>query len=210
MLRVFTRRPRTVRPQVRAPLRLEALEARTNPAAPALVGLSADWSGNTVALSGRIVDETPANAKIQVAGAALGEFQVNENGDFFVLLKANSADGVYLRAADTEDLVSTSVNVDHGEDIVPFGSAPSLRDITISQEEDGWHIRGRLDGGDPNGAIIRIIRGPGDSNGVSGGVDEDGSFDIIIQLPPDASGGISIIGIGGDGSESDPWNDYMG
>src|SRR3954454_2299822 len=81
-------RPRIVRPPTRAALRLESLEARANPAAPALSGVSADWTQpGVVVITGQVIDETPATAHVQVGGAATGDFTVDASGEFTLCLK---------------------------------------------------------------------------------------------------------------------------
>jgi hypothetical protein len=217
MLRLFDRWARSPRrgiPRARLALRLESLEARANPAAPVLSGVSADWGeNNVVVISGVIQDETPSSAHVEVAGAAVGDFTVNERGQFTVLLKGDGPGSIYFRAADNDGLYSAAMTLGREQRIItPVGDHPSLRDVEIIQDGSGdWHIRGHVDGSSPIGTIIKIINGPSDSSGQTGEVNSDGSFDIIINTPPDSQGGgISIIAVDPDGNESDTWDGILG
>jgi hypothetical protein len=207
-------RPRTVRPAARTALRLESLETRANPSAPVLTGVSVDWSNpGVVAISGHVVDETPATTQVQVGGAATGTFATDGKGQFAIVLKTLGTGGLYIRALDAEGLTSNPISYLPGTQMLAVTAVenPTFGDISISHEQDGWHIRGHVDGGSI-GTIIKIINGPGDCAGQTGNVGDDGSFDIVINLPSDGSGGgISIIAIDQDtGSQSDQWDGILG
>jgi hypothetical protein len=216
MFGVFSRpvrRPRNVRPQVRTTLRLESLEARANPAAPVMSNLSADWGNEQVVMiSGHVVDDTGAGGVVHVSGAAQGNILLGTGGQFAAALKVTGTGSVYLQAENVGHEMSPSQTIHFGEKIVPpAGQSAVIGDVTITQGSDGsWHIRGHVDNTSPIGTIVKIINGPGDTTGVSGSVDVDGSFDIIVKLNPDDQGAISIIAIDGDGNQSDPWDGTIG
>jgi hypothetical protein len=129
------------------------------------------------------------------------------------VLKTAGTGGLYVRALDAAGVTSTPLSYLPGTQVMVAAAAesPTLGDISISHEQDGWHIRGHVDGGSI-GSIIKIINGPSGSAGQTGNIGDDGSFDIIIQLPPDGTGGgISIIAIDQDtGSQSDQWDGMLG
>jgi hypothetical protein len=215
MFRLFTRpagRPRTVRPQVRTPLRLECLEARANPAAPVLTGMKANWGNeNYVVVSGVVQDECPALAMIHFGGSTQGKVQVGEDGEFVIALARTGAGRLYLRAEDEEGLISGTKSFGYGDSQVPpAGTQPVLGGVGISRGEDGlWHIRGHVDNTSPIGSIIKVIRGPGDSSGQTGVVDAEGNFDIVLDVGE--GGAISISANDQDsGTESDPWDGLVG
>jgi hypothetical protein len=148
-----------------------------------------------------------------VGGAATGAFGTDGKGQFAIVLKTAGAGGLYIRALDASGLTSTPISFQPGTQLMgaPVVDNPNFGDITISHEQDGWHIRGHVDGGSI-GTIIKIISGPSGSGGQVGNVGDDGSFDIVINLPPDGSGGgISIIAIDQDnGSQSEQWDGILG
>lgn len=210
--RLHRPRPRIVRPPARASLRLESLEARANPSAPAITGVSADWTQpGVVVITGQVIDETPQADHVEVGGAATGTYSVDGSGEFTLCLKTTGTGPLYFRAVDSEALASANSLLNVGDKIpTPLADHPTIKDVEIYQDENGWHVRGHVNGGGI-GTIIRIVKGPGDSNGQTGAIDDDGSFDIIINMPPESSGGgISIIAENPDGSQSDQWDGLIG
>jgi hypothetical protein len=222
------RRPRTVRRPVRPALRVEALEARANPAAlvltamtaPVLTHMAASWEGaNHVTISGTVLDQDPAQAVIHVTGATQTDVHADASGNFVVSLETNGTDPVYVQVQDAGNLLSGTTTIQQGVDLqatnlaAPTAEQPALRDVTITCEGGTWHIRGHVDGGSPLGTVIKIISSsiPGrEGNTVE--VNPDGSFDIGINLDPNSPGGsISIIAIDGDtGNESGQWDGIIG
>jgi len=216
MFSLFARladRHRTIRPQVRIPLRLECLEARANPAAPVVTNVTAAWGDeHIVVLRGNVQDETIGQAVMQVAGAVQLGAAVDQGGTFVVALRTTGTGPIYFRAEDNQ-LTSEPITIDYGKPAPdPVVNEPGLSDVTISRGDDGlWHIHGHVGNSSPIGTIIEILNGPGNTSGQTGAVDLDGSFDIVLDLPEGSGGVITIIGIDGEsGGQSDPWDGLIG
>lgn len=98
------RGPRTVL------LRLERLETRDLPAAPAISSFTAvpTNSGTQVLLSGHVNDEHPAGITVNFNGAAMGMTTTNANGDFSVYATSASLGTVTATAQDNEMLTGTA------------------------------------------------------------------------------------------------------
>jgi hypothetical protein len=216
LTRPARRRPRTVPLRARATLRLESLEARANPAAPVLSGVAAKWvDTNVVYIAGTVQDENPATAVVHLGGGVQQDIRPDASGNFSIFAKSDGTSTVYVRATDDEGLASGTAAVQFGQAVTKTGSdqtritlatgEPVLNDVTISRDDNGvWHIRGHVDGTSPIGTVIKIINAPDGTQAESGAVNDDGSFDIVINVG--GSGAISIIAVDGNGNQSDAWD----
>ena len=206
------RRPRTVQSPIRTQLRMESLEARANPAAPVLSGVSVAWSGESVAvITGTIHNDEAGSTILHVSGAANQTVQVGPGGQFMVTVRTDGHDTLRLAAENGSHLFSTVREFEEGEGInPPQGEQAAIGNISITQDTNGnWHIRGNLNapGTSQIGNIIRIVSGgTGEAN-----VADDGSFDIVVNMDPGVSGGgISIIAIDGNGDQIVGWDGTIG
>jgi hypothetical protein len=187
-------------------LRIEALEARANPTAAGLGDVTTTWTSPTqVVITGTVTD-TSAPTTVLVGGAATAAVPTSPTGNFSVALNLNQAGGaVVLAAQPAESNAQAPVTV------VADGR-PTLSNVTITQEDGVWHIRGQVVGGTPGATIIQIISTIPSVNGTTQVVENpDGSFDIGITLPEGSAGGsISIRAIDQTtGDESDLWSGFI-
>ncbi|HEY1376504.1 MAG TPA: hypothetical protein VGF55_06900 [Gemmataceae bacterium] len=215
------RRPRTVHRPVRPRLCVQALEARANPSAPVLSNVAASWTGDgrQVVISGTVMDENPGTVAVHVTGAAQDNFHPDAHGNLLIYVNVADTGSVYVQAQDDQNLMSSTTTIQNGIDLSSNSSGqaesgyaagkPVLRDVTITNENGVWHIRGNVDNTSPVNTIIEIIGSsiPGET-GNTVTVNPDGSFDIGIVLDPKSTGGsISIIAIDQDtGEQSDQWD----
>jgi len=214
--RPVRRRPRTVPAWARTSLRLESLEARANPAAPVLAGVGVKWlDTNVVYIAGTIQDAQPGTALVHLTGSVEQVVEPAADGQFSMFVKIGGAGPIYVQATDNVGLSSGTAAIQYGQPVTTLGSdrvtlaapgQPVLGDVTISQDANGqWHIRGHVDNVSPIGTVIKIINAPDGTTAESGAVNEDGSFDIVINVNG-GGGAISIIAISGDGTQSDAWD----
>lgn len=94
-----------VRPRV-VPALYE-LEARVCPAAPLLMGFNvALLQGQTVQLTGMVMDENPGSVSIRFSGAASGTTTANAMGLFQLTTTASQLGTIYAQATDNQGLTS--------------------------------------------------------------------------------------------------------
>jgi hypothetical protein len=211
MFGIFSRPTRrfhnTRRGTARTTLRVEALEARANPdSTPVLTAVTATWSDPThVVISGTVTDDTATPTTVLVGGAATATITPTASGTFTTALVLNQPGTVLLAAPTGETIGTTPITV------LNLGQ-PALANVTITQIDGTWHIRGTVTGGDPVGTVINIISTIPSINGQTSVVtNPDGSFDIGLNLPPGTPGGsISIILGDGDGITFDNWAGFIG
>jgi hypothetical protein len=203
------RRPRTIhRTPARTMLRVEALEARAIPDAnPALANVTATWTSPTqVVISGTVTDISSPTT-VLVGGAATGSAPTTPQGTFTIALNLDQPGGqVLLAAQPVQASAPTPVT------IVAAGQ-PTLNNVTITQEDGIWHIRGQVNGMTPGqNLVISIISSIPSVNGQTQVVDNaDGTFDIGISLPTGSPGGsISLILGDGNGNTFDEWDGSIG
>jgi hypothetical protein len=229
MFGLFTRpsrhRPRNVRRIAARPaLRVEALEARANPAAPVLTNLSATWSGaNSVLITGQVQDDHQTAAIVHFTGAGTADVHTDGRGNFMVALKTSGSGPVDIQAVDdvlaaspvgTAQYGSAPTTGSTGGTAVPTSNgAPKITGVTITNTGNGWwHIHGTVDTNNPLGTIIKITSQVDGVDGTGTTLNEDGSFDISFQLDPTTAGGaISIIAIDqSNGNTSNGWDGWIG
>jgi hypothetical protein len=211
MFGIFSRPNRptrnTRRTTARTTLRVEALEARANPdSTPVLTAVTATWSDPThVVISGTVTDDTATTSTVLVGGATTATITTTTSGTFTTALVLNQPGTVLLAAPIAQTTGITPITaVTEGQ--------PTLSNVTITQIDGTWHIRGNVTGGDPVGTVIHIISSIPSINGQTSVVtNPDGSFDIGLNLPPGTPGGsISIVLDDGDGVTFDNWAGFIG
>ena len=203
-----SRRPRIARrnPAFSA-LRLESLETRATPSA-SLAGVTATWSDPThVVISGTVTDDSASTVLVGGAAAAT-TVTANANGDFTVALTLTQP-GTVLLAPQQGTVTAT----DSKSPVTIVSKDQSIiSNVKITYEDGAWHIRGRVDNGDPIGTIISIISSDPSINGQKTVVENpDGSFDIGIPMPQGNGGGsISIIATDPNGNVIGEWDGFIG
>ena len=200
------RRPARSTPRTR--LQLQSLERRDTPAAPVLSNVSATVNANAqVVITGHVHEDATGPVVVQVSGSALAVALVQPAGgdaDFSITLPNASGGAFTVRAEDTTGVYSYDANVQYGTMAAP-ANAPQLNNVTVTDEGGVWHIRGNVSGGGM-GTIINIIGGVQ----TQGTANDDGSFDIGIELPANTWGGIiSITAQNPDGTVSDAVDDII-
>jgi hypothetical protein len=229
MFGLFTRpsrrRPRNVRRIAARPtLRVEALEARANPAAPVLTNLSASWSGtNSVMITGQVQDDHQTGAVVDFGGAVTAAVHTDPKGNFMVALKTTGSGPVNIQAVDDVGVASPVGTVAYGSS--PTTGATSTATATstangtssfgggtITNDGNGWwHIHGNVNTDNPLGTIIKISSSVTGVDGSTTAVNSDGTFDISFQLNPDTPGGaISITAIDQTTGTTTVWDGWIG
>jgi hypothetical protein len=203
-----SRRPRSVRrTPVRPVLRVESLETRANPSAPALTVVHANWSDpNDVVVTGTVSDAHPGTTQVTVySEGSLASAFASTAGGFMVSLHTDTPGPAYIQAhndqgRDSAVVMDTSNPGGTGE------SAPTIGNINITNSNGQWVITGTVTGGTP-GATVITVGGAGSGQTVVD--DPGGSFKIGISV--NNGGFISITATNIEtGDSSDPIDTPIG
>jgi hypothetical protein len=130
-----------------------------------------------ITLSGKLIDESPANRTVTFSGSASGTATTDANGNFSVTLTANSLGSVSASATDAANHSSNTAMV------TLASSAPVISNFHVSEEPEGWYeFTGDVTDESPFGLTVHFGGAPVSLVGKTCTVDLAGEFCLRIQL----------------------------
>lgn len=204
MLRLFSRPVRPAGAARRQKFTVTRLEVRDCPAAPVVDMTVTPLGGNTVQITGTVLDESPQDCLVNLGGVTTPISFVNSDGTFDIVTTLPGTEIVTAFAVD-EDGVASQLRA------VPANSAPSIVDFGIENQGGCYVISGRVVDENPDTCTVLITSSIPDLNNRTLHTSEGGYFTFSFTPATYVkSGSVRLVARDEMGLTSAPIDDWIG